>query len=65
MIKALTEILVDVGLCKSQRQATSMIKKGVVYVDGLRCANTDALLVITRGATIRVDEEEVEIRERD
>lgn len=59
-IKALSEILVETGLCETQRKATNAIKRGDVYVgsdpDWLRVANPDALLVITGPIAIRVSE---------
>lgn len=58
MIKALSEILVDLGFCATQRQANGKIKRGVVFVDNIRVANTDALLVLTRGAKICVREKD-------
>lgn len=59
MIKALSELLVDIGLCSTQRKAVSKIKNGHVYVDNIRVANTNALLVITRGATIEIRDENI------
>lgn len=46
MIQALSEILVDYGLCETHRKATNAIKRGEVFVEGLRVANEKALLVL-------------------
>lgn len=62
MIKSLRELLVE-EFALTQRQAIARIKKGVVYVDGTRVANTDALLVITRGAHVQVDEKCKEVKD--
>lgn len=60
MIKSLWELLVE-HFEVTQRQAISQIKKGVVYVDDVRVANTDALLVYTRGAHIRMGDKSIDI----
>jgi predicted rRNA methylase YqxC with S4 and FtsJ domains len=57
-IKALSETLVDIGWCDSQRQAVSKIKKGLVYVETIRVANPDALLVITSRTKLTMEDNE-------
>ncbi len=52
MIKALSEILVEIGMFDTQRKASSAIGRGDIYVEGLRVANKDALLVITAPTVI-------------
>jgi hypothetical protein len=56
-IRALSELLVETGLVKSQRSASAKIKSGVVRVAGLRVGNVDALLVITAPTMLECGEE--------
>ena len=51
-IKGLSEILVEIDMFSTQRQATIAIGKGEISVAGIRVANKDALLVITSPLTI-------------
>ena len=45
-IRTLSELMVVVGLAETTRQAKGLIKKGNVFLDDVRCANTDLHLVI-------------------
>lgn len=42
----LSELLVTLNIAKNTREASRFIKSGSVYLNGLRCANTDLHLVL-------------------
>jgi len=53
-IRTLSELMVVVGLAETQRKAKAVIKKGDVYLDDIRCANTDLHLVLIHPCILSV-----------
>ena len=53
-IRSLSELMVFVGLTSTTRQANGLIKKGIVFLDDIRCATTDLNLVLVHPCLLNV-----------
>ena len=53
-IRMLSELLVFVEMTDSIRKANGLIKSGRVFIDNLRCANTDLHLVLIHPCTLSI-----------
>ena len=58
-IQNICETLEYIKMFPTIRKAQSAVKKGEVYIEDIRVANVDALLVISGPTRIRYQEEEV------